>query len=340
MWDLIESLFPWSERLARERILAGHPPHHMKVKGRLNLANRESVRSLPERLEALSVDLSGCVHLQELPKALHCASLRVARTSVECLPQGLNVSHVIDAEDCPRLRIVEPLRVEQLDLRGCRALEHLAEGLSVERLAISDCPRVTKLPKSVVASVVRLEMSNCEGFKELPGNFAHLQMLDVSGCTRLLELPAGIRIRSRIELAGSSLRSLPWSLRSVRIGWRGMEVSDRIAFDPESITVAEVLGEINLAMRSVLLDRMGIERFVRESRALVADSDHDSGGNRRLLRIPFQNGEDFVCLDVRCPSTGKQYFLRVPPATKNCRQGAAWIAGFSDPADYQPIAET
>ncbi len=340
MWGLFESLLPWSERLARQRILAGHPPRRMRVKGPLNLAGSESVASLPKSLEASAVDLSGCINLRELPKLSRCDSLRVGRTNIECLPCGLNVSRVIDAENCPRLRTVELLRVEQLNLRGCRALEQLAEGLTVRRLVISDCPRLSNLPASIVASVVHIEMSKCEGFCELPDNFAHLQVLDISGCTRLAELPAGIRIRSRIELAGSGLRSLPWSLKSVRITWRGMQVSDRIAFDPESISVAEVLGEINVTMRSILLSRMGLERFVNESRAIVADADRDSGGERRLLRIPFENGDDCVCLEVRCPSTGKQYCLRVPPTTKSCRQAAAWVAGFSDPADYQPVVET
>ena len=39
-------------------------------------------------------------------------------------------------------------------------------------------------------------------------------------------------------------------------------------------------------------------------------------------------------------STGRQYALRVPPAMRTCRQAAAWTAGFTDPADYNPLVET
>jgi hypothetical protein len=220
------------------------------------------------------------------------------------------------------------------------ALEHLAEGLSVRRLIVSGCRRLSLLPRSVVASAVDLDISHCDSITELPGNFSRLETLDISGCNRLEGLPDGIRVRSRIEVAGSAVRSLPWSLKSVRVSYRGMVVSDRIVFDPDSITVDDVLGEMDLAMRSILLDRMGIERFVKQSRAVVFDQDRDSGGERRLLRIPFENGQDVVCLEVKCPSTGNQYFLRVPSETRSCRQAAAWVAGFSNPNDYHPIAET
>jgi hypothetical protein len=44
-------------------------------------------------------------------------------------------------------------------------------------------------------------------------------------------------------------------------------------------------------------------------------------------------------LKVVCPSTGHLHVLRVPPHMRSCRQAAAWIAGFDNPDDYQPIIE-
>jgi hypothetical protein len=32
--------------------------------------------------------------------------------------------------------------------------------------------------------------------------------------------------------------------------------------------------------------------------------------------------------------------VRVPPTMRNCRQAVAWTAGFDNPDDYEPIAET
>ncbi len=49
---------------------------------------------------------------------------------------------------------------------------------------------------------------------------------------------------------------------------------------------------------------------------------------------------DLVEMSCFCPSTGRQYMIRVPPNTATCRQAAAWIAGFDDPDDYHPVLET
>ena len=47
-----------------------------------------------------------------------------------------------------------------------------------------------------------------------------------------------------------------------------------------------------------------------------------------------------LCRPFPVPATGRRYVLRVPPQTRTCRQAAAWIAGFDNPDDYQPLAET
>ena len=70
------------------------------------------------------------------------------------------------------------------------------------------------------------------------------------------------------------------------------------------------------------------------------DKDSDAGGVRRLLRVEFAGDEPLVCLNVFCPSTGRQYMLRVPPQMRHCHAAAAWIAGFDNPDEYQPVQET
>jgi hypothetical protein len=79
---------------------------------------------------------------------------------------------------------------------------------------------------------------------------------------------------------------------------------------------------------------------MREAQPAVLDTDHDVGGARQLLRIELQDDEPLVCLSVIDPSTAHQYILRVPPTMTTCRQAAAWIAGFDNPADYHPLMET
>jgi hypothetical protein len=89
-----------------------------------------------------------------------------------------------------------------------------------------------------------------------------------------------------------------------------------------------------------MLERVGLSRFIAHAQAEEVDVDHDAGGPRRLLRIPLDGEADLVCVVVLCPSTGRQYILRVPPRMQTCRQAIAWTAGFENPEEYQPEAET
>jgi hypothetical protein len=104
--------------------------------------------------------------------------------------------------------------------------------------------------------------------------------------------------------------------------------------------VAEILGERNAELRRVLLERFGFERFMEEAGAAVMDRDRDAGGERQLLRLKLEGDEDLVCVSVSCPSTGRRYLLRVPPAMRTCRQAVAWTAGFDNPELYRPLVET
>jgi hypothetical protein len=117
-------------------------------------------------------------------------------------------------------------------------------------------------------------------------------------------------------------------------------IDERIAFRPETITGTEVLEEQNAERRRVLLERMGYEAFLQQVQAQEVHRDSDPGGERRLLRVPLGSDEPLVCLAVFCPSTGRQYLLRVPPGMRTCHQAAAWIAGFDNPKAYRPIAES
>jgi hypothetical protein len=83
-----------------------------------------------------------------------------------------------------------------------------------------------------------------------------------------------------------------------------------------------------------------MEWFLENAHAIVVDQDFVGDSERRLLRIELDGEEDIVCVQVQCPSTGRRYFLRVPPDTSTCQQALAWTAGFSDPLDYQPAVET
>ena len=133
---------------------------------------------------------------------------------------------------------------------------------------------------------------------------------------------------------------LPAQMGDTRLRWRGVRIDQRVAFQPESLTASEILQERNAELRRVKIERMGALEFAQQANAQVLDEDRDPGGPRRLLRIDLQEDEPLVGLNCRCPSTGREYLLRVPPQMKSCHQAAAWIAGFDDPSDYHPDHES
>src|SRR5208283_3568201 len=123
--------------------------------------------------------------------------------------------------------------------------------------------------------------------------------------------------------------------------WNGVPIDARIAFRPETITVGEIMAQSNVEKRRVLLERFGVERFVSQADVEILDKDCNCGGERRLLRVRMAGDEDLVCLSVLCPSTGGAYIMRVPPwGIRTCAAAAAWIAGFDDPSQYNPVIET
>lgn len=342
MFDWLRSLWPLPAERARQKILARQDdlPRRLRARGRLDLSRQATLRALPSWMRVDSLDVSDCPRLESLPSQLRCAALIASRAPWSELPDDWEVAALLDVEGSVRLRTIPPWRLEALNARGCVGLERLPEGLEAAHVDLAGCARLINVPRGLALAARRLSLRDCASLRRLPDEFGPLEWLDVSGCQGLDSLPDGIRVRSWIDVGGSGLTGLPRSLRSVRVHWRGVPVPDRIAFDPESITVDEILTEPNAMLRRVLLDRVGLEWFIERAEAQVLDADHDVGGDRRLLRVPMRAGEDMYCVAVTCPSTGHRYFLRVPPHMKNCRQAVAWTAGFANPDNYRPEIET
>jgi hypothetical protein len=346
---------------ARALIQSGKAPAGLRVGGHLRLAGERALRALPPGLTAPSVDLSGCVMLErlpagiqarrlnlsgctalrELPAGLRCYDLDLGHTAIRSLPADLHVEYRLSLEGCARLEeLPAGLRVGSLILRECTALAALPEGLEVYFLDITGCTGLAGWPKRGALRFGRLRARGCVRLRALPPWLEQLAQLDISGCAQLTDLPASLQVSAWIDIADSGVGWLPAGARAARLLWRGVPIDERIAFRPETITAEEVLGEENAELRRVLLERMGYERFLAQARAKVRDTDRDTGGERRLLMVPLPGDEPLVCLAVLCPSTGRQYLLRVPPNMRTCHQAAAWIAGFDNPDLYRPLKET
>ena len=182
-----------------------------------------------------------------------------------------------------------------------------------------------------------LDLSGASQLYNLPENLT-CETLDISDCVNLTNLPQGLHVTHWIELAGSGIANLGAGHGFV-LRFRGVRVTDRIAFESDSIAGQDILNVENIELRRVLIERLGYETFLQQVGGLIRDRDRDAGGERQLVYIPFEDDEALMILKVICPSTGHTHVLRVPPYMQTCRQAAAWIAGFNNPDDYNPLIE-
>lgn len=325
-------------------IKAGKGAPGMRVEGVLAFHEEVSELHLPAWLEVEALDLSRCSAVRELPEGLRCFELNLSETKIRTLPDDVAVESILNLSGCDELtELPEGLSVGTLILRGCRSLIGLPEHLDVWFLDLTGCWSFCRWPRQATIHSGRLNVRGCTALTALPPYLGPLAALSVRDCPNLRALPDDLRIAGWIDVAQSGLaesKSPPACLQEVDIRWQGVRVDERIVFRPETIALDEILKEQNAERRRVLLDRFGMPRFMKETKAKLLDQDTDAGGPRQLLRVEMSDDEPLVTLSCFCPSSTRQYFLRVPPDTESCRQAAAWIAGFDKPEHYQPLVET
>jgi hypothetical protein len=310
------------------------------------LSPEEAAAAIKAHAISAPVRVSGRLDLTEfkgatLPAGLHCYELDASGTQLGSLPADLRIESRLVLDNCRQLRALpEGLTAGSISLRNCTALVALPEKLSTWFLDLTGCTQFATWPKVGTIHHGSLILRGCNGISVLPDWIGRLAQLNLADCTRLREIPDGIIVTSWVDLGGTGITSLPPSMTGAALRWRGVRVNARIAFHPEQLTAKEALAERNAEVRRVMIERMGYLRFAQEAKARVLDKDEDGGGTRQLLAIDLQEDEPLVGLSCCCPSTGRQYFLRVPPKMKTCHQAAAWMAGFDDPSLYNPKIET
>lgn len=337
---------PVDAKTAYDLLAAGSAPADLRVEGVLDYSQssaRTLPRTWPDQLHVDVLDLSGRP-IDSVPEGLRAYELNLAGTLIRALPENLRVESCLNLSRCERLESLPTgLSVGSLVLRACTSLISLPESLDVWFLDLTGCWAFEYWPLFASIQSGRLRLRGCTALRTLPPYLRRVSALDVCDCPNLRQLPDDLVVTGWIDLGRSGLTaedSLPSGLAQTQLRWAGVGIDRRIAFRPETITVAEVLAEKNAERRRVLLERYGYGRFLKDAGAEIVDSDRDPGGPRQLLCVKMAGDEDLVAMSCLCPSTGRQYIIRVPPTTPTCRHAAAWIAGFDDPNDYQPLIET
>lgn len=278
---------------------------------------------------------------ESLPAGIRCYELDARGSRLRKLPSDLRIDGRLVLDDCVALEeLPDGLNAGSISLRNCPSLSALPEGLSTWFLDLTGCSDFQQWPQRGMIQHGALVLRGCTRLGTLPPWLGRLSQLNLTDCRALREIPEGVSVTGWIDIGGSGVTSLPRSLAGSPLRWRGVLIDERIAFNPDQITAEETLAEGNTERRRIMIERMGYLRFARESGAKVLDEDRDAGGSRSLLSVQLRDDEPLLGLLCKCPSTGRQYFLRVPPTMKTCHQAAAWMAGFDEPSRYHPKIET
>jgi len=114
----------------------------------------------------------------------------------------------------------------------------------------------------------------------------------------------------------------------------GIFVPEKVWRNPEKLTPQDLIKETNLEVRRIMLNTMGNKKFFRLSNARLLHRYADY----QLYRVVVANLPAIHILCCVCPSTGREYFLRVPPTINDALEAVAWT--FAETKEsYKLLAE-
>ncbi len=346
-------------------------PKSMELDGDLIIIGSPLLRELPASLNVSGLHISGC-GLRELPADLRvrdtlhlefCShlrrlsasegvhnSVRIENCPVEELPARMFASTAVRVRNAALVRCATIFQAPRVSLTRCGDLRAVTgEFKGTRYLSLRENPVLREFP-ATEKQLAELDLADCHALERLPvglriGTSAHLLSLNLRNCRALTEMPGDIKVKGRVELAGSGITRWSRKNRDVNVLWRGRFVPWELIFEPETLSPERILLESNTEIRRLMIEQVGIDSLVRRTDAKVLDADRDPGGRRELLEFALNVNRRQGPLRARflsciCPSTARQFLLRVPGDVDTCHGAAAWLAGFEQPSDYAPTRET
>ena len=124
--------------------------------------------------------------------------------------------------------------------------------------------------------------------------------------------------------------------------WRGVQVTEIVVIAPDQITAEMLLIERNQEVRRIMLERMGLERFVRQSGTTKRGADRY--GVLWMQNSPYDANDIIQIVEVinstsETDGTFRHYFLRVPPTIRTPHEGVAWSFG-KTVEQYDPLHQS
>ena len=122
--------------------------------------------------------------------------------------------------------------------------------------------------------------------------------------------------------------------------WHGIVVPENVIKLTEAITLESIEAEPNIEVRRVLIERFGLDNYLKAGQAVKLHQDKTG----TLYRMNLRGDEPILVVQVinstpEPDGTYNEYFLRVPPGMTRARQAVAWTFGLAED-EYYPLAET
>src|SRR5712671_3789525 len=111
---------------------------------------------------------------------------------------------------------------------------------------------------------------------------------------------------------------------------RGVQVPQWVIEEPSRITPSAIRGERQPELRRCMIERFGVERFVRETVPRPASEDRYG----KLWRCDFGDDDPYAVVEVEDGTTGsdgrrRKHFLSVPPEMRTAHEAVAWSYGLA-----------
>ena len=125
-------------------------------------------------------------------------------------------------------------------------------------------------------------------------------------------------------------------------GYDNLQGQEFLRLVADKLNTKWVLAEEDTEIKRIMMEVMGADRFFAQLEGQVIHQDIDGYGHPRLLiKIPLPDTMRGYVKGVRvtCPTTGRIYFLGVPPECQTCQEAVASTFRIK-PDGYHPDRET
>ena len=159
-------------------------------------------------------------------------------------------------------------------------------------------------------------------------------------------LPYKINHDEQFRLHSETDAAIAWKDGYELYFWHGMNVTKKLVMTPDEITREEILKETNAEVRRAMQAIMGDKRFATKMDIKEVERDKDSRGNDMILYRTKERDNvvnDYIWFaNVIDPSTGREYYLCIPPEVgeRGIWAAVAWTFNEEDAANYRPEIET